>query len=224
MYIKFDHNVAINHPDFQVRFTENHNFRAIFQQFSCAFPDGCELRLESAVNCHRLHPAQYEVTCNVLPPISCHCCVIFMPRGSGAKGRNAFGHIKSRQHKARQLKSLEDVVSRELGAPYAVQHLLDTGQIMLTLVAGGLCGAHPTAPTLWEKNVATVWRIRSLHLSRTEAQYLTPHLVEGVPWEDMGATMQQLAQPVAEGFVATTGEGIELYGAVCPLPKRLQHL
>ena len=36
--------------------------------------------------------------------------------------------------------------------------------------------------------------------------------------------MQQLAKPVVEGFVATTGEGIGLYGVVCLLPKRLQHL
>ena len=69
-----------------------------------------------------------------------------------------------------------------------------------------------------------MWRIRSLHLSRTEAQYVTPHLAEGVPWEDMWARMQQLAQPTSEGIEATPGEGIKLYGAVCPLPKRLQHL
>ena len=104
-----------------------------------------------------------------------------MPRGSGAKGRSPFSHIKSRQHKARRLQALEDVVSWELGAPYTVQHLPDTGQIMLTPVAGGGGGANPTAPSLWEKTVAAVWHIRSLHLSRTEAQYLTPHLVEGVP-------------------------------------------
>ena len=36
--------------------------------------------------------------------------------------------------------------------------------------------------------------------------------------------MQQLAQPAAERFVATTGEGIQLHGAVCPPPKRLYHL
>ena len=34
--------------------------------------------------------------------------------------------------------------------------------------------------------------------------------------------MQQLAQPASEGFVARTGEGLKLYGAVCPLPKPLQ--
>ena len=48
----------------------------------------------------------------------------------------------------------------------------------------------PMAPSLWEKTVVAVWRIRSLHLSRTEAQYLTPHLVEGVPGEYVWATMQ----------------------------------
>ena len=85
-------------------------------------------------------------------------------------------------------------------------------------------GANPIAPSLWEKTVAAVWRIRLLHLSRTEAQYLTPHPVEGVPREAVWATMQQLKQLAAEGFVAMAGEGVELYGAICPLPKLLQHL
>ena len=73
---------------------------------------------------------------------------------------------------------------------------------------------------MWEKTVAAVWHIRSPHLSTTEAQYLTAHLVEGVPWEDVWVTMQQLAQPASEGFVAKTGDGTELYGAFCPLPAR----
>ena len=67
----------------------------------------------------------------------------------------------------------------------------------------------------------------SVHLSMTEARYLTPHLVEGVPWDDVCVTMQQLAQPPSEGFVAKTGDDTELYsllpvsGAVAtpvPLP------
>ena len=74
-----------------------------------------------------------------------------------------------------------------------MQHLPYTGRIMLTPVAGGGGGANPTAPSLSEKTIAAVWRIRSLHLSRAEAQYLTPHLIEGVPWEYVWATMQQLA-------------------------------
>ena len=43
--------------------------------------------------------------------------------------------------------------------------------------------------------------------------YLTPHLVEGVPTEEVWATMQHLAQPAAEGFVAMMGEGVKLSGA-----------
>ena len=77
---------------------------------------------------------------------------------------------------------------------------------------------------MWEKTVAAVWRIRSLHLSSTEAQYLTPHLLEGVPWEDVWVTMQQLAKPASQGFVAKTGDDTELYGALCTLLARLQHV
>ena len=73
-----------------------------------------------------------------------------MPRGSGAKRRSPFSHTKSRQHKARQLRSLEHVVSRELGALYTVQHLPHTGQIMLTPVAGGGGGG------LWCKPYGTI--------------------------------------------------------------------
>ena len=134
-----------------------------------------------------------------------------MPRGSGSKGRSPFCHIKSKQRKVRQLWSFEDVVSRELGAPYTVQHLPYTDQIVLRPVAGE-GGANPTAPSMWEKTVAAVWCIRSLHLSKTEAQYPTRHVVEGVPWVTVWATMQRVAQPSAEGFVAMPGEGVELYG------------
>ena len=108
------------------------NFGMICDSFDCAFRDGCEWHFESAPDRHRLHPTQYEMTCNVPPPASCHCHVILMPCGSVAKGRSPFPHIKSKQYKARRLSSSEDIVSRELGAPYTVQHLPDIGQIMLT--------------------------------------------------------------------------------------------
>ena len=86
---------------------------------------------------------------------------------SGDKGKKAFAHIKSRQHRARRLRTLQDVVSGELGAEYLVKHLPDPGQIVLTPVDAGGSGALPTAPSMWEKTVAAVRRIRSLHLSRT---------------------------------------------------------
>ena len=144
----------------------------------------------------------------------CLLSVFFvMGRGSGDKGRKAFAHIKSKQHRARRLRTLQDVGSGELGAEYLVKHLPDTDQIVLTPVdAGGGGGAALlTAPAKWEKTIATVWHIRLLHLSRTEAEFFTPHLVEGVPWEEVWVTMQQLAQPASEGFVANRGDNTKLY-------------
>ena len=82
-------------------------------------------------------------------------------------------------------------------------------------------GAIPTAPTLWEKTVRTVWCIWFLHLSRAEAQSLTPHLVEGVTWEDMWVTMQKPAHPAAD-FAANDGEGTTNYSAVCSLLACMQ--
>ena len=108
---------------------------------------------------------------------------------SGDEGKKAFAHIKSRQHRARRVRTLQNVVSGELGAEYLVKHLPDTSHMVLTPVDVGGCGALPNAPSMWEKTVAPVWRSRSLHLSRTEAQYLTPHLVEGVPCEEVWVTM-----------------------------------
>ena len=60
-----------------------------------------------------------------------------MGRGSGDKGKKAFAHVNSRQHRARRLRTLQEVVSGELGAEYLVRHLPDTGHIVLTPVDGG---------------------------------------------------------------------------------------
>ena len=144
-----------------------------------------------------------------------------MPCGIGSKGRSPFCHVKSRQHKARRLQSLEDLVCRELGAPYTVQHLPDMGHMVFTPVAGvggvQTLQRHPCGRRFWQRCGASG---HSTYLGR----YRTPYLVEGVPLEAVWATMQPLAQPAAEGFVAMMGEGVELYGAACPLPKRLPHL
>ena len=133
---------------------------------------------------------------------------LVMVRGSGDKGKKAFAHIKSRQHQARRLRTLQDVVSGDIagrclgGTRSRVSGEAPAGHGPDCPHAGrrggGGCGALPTAPSMWEKTVSAASRTRSLHLSKTEAQYLTPHLVEGVPWEDVWVTMQQLAQPVSE--------------------------
>ena len=165
------------HHSFQPRLSSDRVFSAIFarflEQFCCETIDGCVLcaavRLQSSVNFHGLLLAEYEVPCNVLPRLACHCSIIVMPRGTGAKTRSTFTHVKSRQHKARGLKPLEDVVSRELGAPYTVQPLRETGHIVLTAVAGrgglwrapygtnplgqdrGTSVAHPVTPSIEDR-------------------------------------------------------------------------
>ena len=78
----------------------------------------------------------------LLPIVSVFC----HGRGSGDKGKKALAHIKSRQHRARGLRTLQDVVSGELGAEYPVKHVPDKAQIVLTPVDGGgeWCSAHRT--------------------------------------------------------------------------------
>ena len=85
-----------------------------------------------------LHRAQCGVTCNLPPLFFLQCCVTIMPLGGGSKERSPFSHVTSRQHKAQRLQSLEDVATRELGAPYTVHHMPDTGQIVLAPVARGV--------------------------------------------------------------------------------------
>ena len=69
-----------------------------------------------------------------------------MRRGSGDKGKKAFTHVQSRQHRARRLRRLQEVVSGESGAEYLVRHLPDRGQMVLTPVDGGgeWCSTHCT--------------------------------------------------------------------------------
>ena len=89
---------------------------------------------------------------------------------------------------------------------------------------GGGGRAYHTATSLWHTTVAALWCIRLHRLSRTQAQYLQPSSTEMGTWEDMWATMQQLTNPAAHGFLAQIIEGPELYGALCPRQIRLQHL
>ena len=72
-------------------------------------------------------------------------------RGSGDKGKKAFAHIKSTQHRARRLRTLQEFVSGELGAEFLAKHLPDTDQIVLAPVDGGggevvLCPPHHPCP------------------------------------------------------------------------------
>ena len=111
--------------DLHLSVLDNCNLRLIFEQFPINFVVHFRIVLRCTWSPLQTATSRtlYELTSNLVPPVSCQCC--------------PFSHIKTRQHKARGLQSLEDVVSRELGASYNVQHLLDAGPIMLTPVAGG---------------------------------------------------------------------------------------
>ena len=52
----------------------------------------------------------------------------------------------------------------------------------------------------------TVWRIRSLHLSRTESWYLVGSTTYGVVWGQVYGMLRQLELPESRAFIAYTGE------------------
>ena len=69
-----------------------------------------------------------------------------------------------------------------------------------------------------------VWRIRSLHLFRTEARYLVGSMMYGVVWEQVYGMLRQLALPESRAFTAYTGDNTAIYGAAYYLPDRIGHL
>ena len=143
-----------------------------------------------------------------------------MSRGTASKTLGPFHTVCSRTHIHRRLKSLEEVIGKELGAPYTCQHIPEMGQIVLTPEKESTPLGPTTEPTLWDKTVCAVWCFQSLHLSRTETQYLTPQLATGVTWPNVYDTLRQLAQPAVLALEAVDGNGTIIYGAACPLPAR----
>ena len=69
-----------------------------------------------------------------------------------------------------------------------------------------------------------VWRIRSLHLSRTESRYLVGSMTYGVVWDQVYGMLRQLALPESRAFTAYTGDDTAINGAACYLPDRIGHL
>ena len=69
-----------------------------------------------------------------------------------------------------------------------------------------------------------VWRIRSLHLSRTESRYLVGSMTYGVVWDQVYGMLRQLALPESRAFTAYTGDDTAINGAACYLPDRIAHL
>ena len=123
----------------------------------------------------------------------------------------------------RHLQELQQVVTKELAAPYIVKYLPDTGRIVLTPETRLVVVVSPE-PTLEERLIMGVWRIRSLHLSRTESRYLVGSMTYGVVWDQVDGTLRQLALPESRAFTAYTGDDTAIHGAACYLPDRIGHL
>ena len=69
-----------------------------------------------------------------------------------------------------------------------------------------------------------VWRIQSLHLSRTESWYPVGSMTYDVVWDQVYGMLRQLALPECRVFTAYTGEDTAINGAACYLPDRIGHL
>ena len=70
----------------------------------------------------------------------------------------------------------------------------------------------------------TVWRIRLLHLSRTEARYVVGSMTYGVVWVQVYGMLRQLALPESRAFTTYTGDDTAIHGAACYLCDRIGHL
>ena len=132
-------------------------------------------------------------------------------------------HLLADHTRRRRLQELQEVVTKDLAAPYTVKYLPDTGQIVLTPDRRVVATVQPD-PTQEEKLIMAVWRIRSLHLSRTESRYLVGNMTYGVVWDQVYGMLRQLALPESRAFTAYTGDDTAINGAACYLPDRIGHL
>ena len=94
-----------------------------------------------------------------------------MPCGDEARPKEPF-HLLADRTGRRRVQDLQQLVTKDLAAPYTVKYLPDTGQIILTLETSAV-RAVPPEPTMEETLIMAMWPIRSLHLSRTEERRVT---------------------------------------------------
>ena len=161
-------------------------------------------------------------TSDTILPISTGFVPDTMPRGDGARPKEPF-HLVADRTRRRHPQDLQQVVTKELAAPYTVKYLPDIGQIVLTPETRVVL-AVPREPTMEERLIMAVWRIRSLHPSRTQARYLVGSMMYGVVWEQVYGMLWQLALPESWAFTAYTGDDTAIHCAACYLPDRIGHL
>ena len=93
-------------------------------------------------------------------------------------------HLLADRTQQRRLQELRQVASKELAAPYTVKYLPDTGQVVLTSETKVVVAVQHE-PTMEERLIVAIWRIRSLRLSTTEARYLVGSMTYGVVWDQV---------------------------------------
>ena len=69
-----------------------------------------------------------------------------------------------------------------------------------------------------------IWRIPSLHLSRTQARYPVGSMRYNVVQKQVYGMLRKLASPESGAFTAYTGDDTPIHGAACYLPDRIGHL
>ena len=80
-----------------------------------------------------------------------------MGHGDGARPRQFF-HLLSDRWKRRRIQDLQQVVSKELAAPYNAKYLPDTAQKVLSLETRVTLIVDPD-PSMEERLVMAVWQI-----------------------------------------------------------------
>ena len=130
-------------------------------------------------------------------------------------------HLLADRTRRRRLQELQEVVTKELAAPYTVKYL--PWQTVLTPETRIVATVQPE-PTQEERLIMAVWRIRSLQLSRTESRYLVGSMTYGVVCDQVYGMLRQLALPESRAFTAYTGHDTAINGAACYLPDRIGHL
>ena len=132
-------------------------------------------------------------------------------------------HLLSDRTQWRRLQELQQVVTKQLAAPYTIKYLPDTRQIVLTPETRVVAAVQPE-PTMEDRLSMAVWRIRSLHLSRTEARNVVGSMTYGMVWDQVYGMLRQLALPDSRAFTAYMGDDTAIHGAACYLPDRIGHL
>ena len=180
----------------------------------------CEFHMNLTEISHLVH-RDHRVLRKTLP-VSIGFPPHTMGRGDEARPQKPF-HLVGDCTRRRRLQDLQQVVSRELEAPFTVKYLPDTWQIVLTPERRVTRTVQP-GPGMEERMIMAVWRIRSLHLSKEEARYLVGSMTYGVVWKHVNAMLRQLASPESWAFTAYTADDTAIHGAACYLPDRIGHL